>query len=709
MPSPTHTHTLSLFSLSTHTQVRIELSRPAPPGGGRGPVESFRTLKHAECWVAEGRPAHFCVAPAGSDRPALRLAARPPFSLAGAGVLAGRLGLTWPRAGLDPGGSERAVTVMLRDGEPGALAALRSALVAAVSAAAAAKTKTSKGLGLRATPAPPKRARPASASGAGLARANLHAPSARIFNRAFFESGGAVGSGGGGGRRGGDTATAAAAPSGCGLARQRAGEDAATTTTARAAAAAAVEPLPPLCPEQAAVLAAILGGASVYFGGPAGTGKSLLLKHALAALPVATTAVTAPTALAASALGGTTIHAWAGIGRADSVASAVAAACRPAAAARWRAAAVLVMDEVSMAPGSLLDLLDAAGRAARGTAGAPFGGLQLVLCGDFAQLPPVAGVGGAPRTWAFQAACWAAAVPRAALLTTVHRQAGDPAFIALLGRLRAGGAGGAELEALRVRTARPLACGDGILPTALHTHRRDVDAVNAAALAALPGEGVALAAIDEGDADALARAWSSSSGGGGGGGRGGGGGSSSTGPPRSLTLKVGAQVVLTRTLDPVRGLVNGARGVVVAFRGRALPVPLVRFSGAGGSSPAAAPPAPPVEIHRARHALALGGRTLAARLQVPLALGWALSVHRAQGMTLDRVAVRLDGAFEAGMAYVALSRVRSVEGLQMTGGAIPRAAAAADPAVTAFYAGLVEKGAEGRGVAPGLGTTDTSF
>ena len=79
----------------------------------------------------------------------------------------------------------------------------------------------------------------------------------------------------------------------------------------------------------------------------------------------------------------------------------------------------------------------------------------------------------------------------------------------------------------------------------------------------------------------------------------------------------------------------------------------------------------------------------------PLAPAWALSVHRAQGMTLDRVVVRLDGAFEAGMAYVALSRVRSVGGLQMVGGPIPRAAAGADPAVRAFYAGLAAQKATG--------------
>ena len=613
---------------------------------------------------------HLCVATAGADRPFLRLPLTPPFALAAAGIPWGRCGLTWPRVCLEPGDPLRGVNLMLKDSDSGGLSSLRGAIVAAVNRAAAKKGAAQPARGLRpASPNPHKRPRPPSAAGSGLARASL-APSSRIFSRAYFESGGTKG----GGNLPGDSSSIITSATGadCGLGRGSRAEEAAAA--ARLAAASAPEPLPPLHPEQAAVLASILAGKSVYFGGPAGTGKSLLLKHALAALPAATTAVTAPTALAASALGGTTIHAWAGIGRADNATAAIAAACRPAAMARWRAASVLVMDEVSMAPGSLLDLLDAAGRAARNRPTVPFGGLQLVLCGDFAQLPPVAGVGGAPRTWAFQAACWAEAVPHAALLTTVHRQAGDPAFISLLGRLRSGKASEAELEALRRSTARPLPCEDGILPTALHTHRKDVGVVNEAALEALPDPPVVLAAVDEGDRDALASAWSS-----------GGGGGGSAGPPRSLTLKTGAQVVLTRTLDPAAGLVNGARGVVVGFRGRALPVPLVRFGGREVG----------LEVHRARHTLTIGGRSVATRLQVPLALGWALSVHRAQGMTLDRVTVRLDGAFEPGMAYVALSRVRSLGGLQMLGGAIPRVAAGADPAVSAFYEGLEARVREG--------------
>jgi ATP-dependent DNA helicase PIF1 len=633
-------------------QARLEFFA-ASACGALGAPESFRTLKGVEAWVGEAngggsaKPASCLVLSNPSTGAAvLRLPLAPPLSLAAGGIPAGRLGLTWPRVKLHPAAArDTGVQLMLRDGDPAAAAALKRAVVAAVDAAVAAAAKRRRGLEPHRGQQPVVAKRPRSATGADLTRASLlraPGPAARIFDRSYFESGGLVRSGGGGGG-GGGSGTA---------------EPATTSTTSTPS----TEALPPLSPEQAAVLAAILGGTSVYFGGPAGTGKSLVLKHALAALPRHSTAVTAPTALAASALGGTTIHAWAGIGRADDVASAVAAACKPAAAARWRAAAVLVIDEISMLPGSLFDLLDAAGRAARRTPNTPFGGIQIVACGDFGQLPPVAGVGGAPRTWAFQARGWADAIPVCATLKTVHRQAGDPGFIDLLGRLRAGRASVAEIEALRRATARPLPDDDGILPTNLHTHRRDVDAVNAAELEALGGEAVVLTALDEGDPSA----WS-----------GGGGGNNNNGPPRSLTLKAGAQVVLTRNLDPAKGLVNGARGVVTGFRGRVSPVPLVRWG--NGST---------TEVPRARHALTLGGRTLALRLQVPLALGWALSVHRAQGMTLDRVCVRLDGAFEAGMAYVALSRVRSVGGLRMVGGAVPAAALAADPAVVAFYEGL---------------------
>jgi hypothetical protein len=453
----------------------------------------------------------------------------------------------------------------------------------------------------------------------------------------------------------------------------RPGAEAAVFTAAlggRAAPAAAadlasLEELPAPSAEQAAALALVRQGRSVFLTGCAGTGKSLLLAHALRALPSDSTFVTATTALAASQLGGCTLHSFAGVGRGEGPPAALAAAgARGEAGARWRRVAVLVIDEVSMLDGDFLDLIDLAARRARGD-DRPFGGVQLVLCGDFHQLPPV-GPRGAPRRFAFEAAAWRALAPETVELTTVFRQR-DAEFVALLAAVRAGAAAPGGPATARVAAALRAAAAaepfpdDGVLPTRLLTHCGDVDAENEAALVALPGAEVRFAARDVGDARSLAAGCPA---------------------PSSLALKVGAQVMLIKNISAKRGLVNGARGVVERFTSAGLPV--VRFAASGVSE----------AVPRERWAVRVGGAETAARLQVPLKLAWAVTVHKSQGLTLDRVEVSLDRAFEPGMAYVALSRARALRGLRVVGGVAP-AALRADPRVLAFYAAAAAGGGLG--------------
>ena len=147
--------------------------------------------------------------------------------------------------------------------------------------------------------------------------------------------------------------------------------------------------LPPLSTEQVKVLELVKNGESVFFTGSAGTGKSYLLKRIVSALPPETTFPTASTAAAACLIGGTTLHSFAGIGTGSgSLEKCINLACRDQHACIWKKCRCLVIDEISMIDAALFDKIEAVARAVR-KSNIVFGGIQLVLCGDFLQLPPV--------------------------------------------------------------------------------------------------------------------------------------------------------------------------------------------------------------------------------------------------------------------------------------------------------------------------------
>ena len=178
----------------------------------------------------------------------------------------------------------------------------------------------------------------------------------------------------------------------------------------------------------------------------------------------------------------------------------------------------------------------------------------------------------------------------------------------------------------------------GMVATRLFTHLKECERLNEAKLAQLPGEPLVFRARDTARDDAALAQLRSSMG----------------SVPAELRLKAGAQVLLTKTLDATQGLVNGARGVVVKFL--AMRNPVVRFHGV----------TEPLVIRPEHFTLSQGGAVVAARSQLPLAHGWALSIHKSQGMTLERVQLSLGRVFECGQMYVALSRATSLEGLSLT-------------------------------------------
>ncbi len=391
-------------------------------------------------------------------------------------------------------------------------------------------------------------------------------------------------------------------------------------------------------------------GANAFLTGAPGSGKTHTVRRYLAWLADRRIpfAVTASTGIAATHLNGATIHGWCGLGARPALdAAALAQLCaNPNARRRVRRARVLVVDEVSMLSAATLDAVDDICRALRRDA-RPFGGLQVVLVGDFFQLPPVregAAVGGDPAaSFAFASGAWRDLELAVCYLDEQHRQR-DGAFVELLAALRERRLTDPHRALLDARRGEAPAGA-----THLYAHNADVDRINAAALDRLPGaarEFVMALSGHEGVAEALARACPS---------------------PRRLALKEGARVVFTRN-DPGGRWANGTLGVVAGYddergapvvetaRGTLLAAPFEWTAGADG------------------HAVA-------SVRQVPLRLAWALTVHKCQGMSLDAAHVDLSRAFEYGHGYVALSRVRSLAGLTL--GGLNARALEVDPAVAA--------------------------
>lgn len=419
------------------------------------------------------------------------------------------------------------------------------------------------------------------------------------------------------------------------------------------------EDLPPLSAEQQRIFDIVVHEKRCcFFTGSGGTGKSLLIKTLINALPRASTSVCATTALAASLLGGTTLHAWAGCGvnTDQDVEQLMRRVRRPDTLLRWRNTHTLIVDEVSMMDGAFLDMLDFVGRKVRGRDHVPFGGMQVVLSGDFHQLPPVA-KNQAQRTFCFESSAWRSLVNagmRSVELKTIFRQS-DIFFVDVLRQVRQGKMTPADLREALSENFKQLSTDDGVIPTKLYTHRADVSHINEAELAKIQEKEVHFQSRDVGDQGLL----------------------ESTCPaPRRVVLKKGAQVMLLKNLQQNKGLVNGARGVVTGFSSSGLP--FVKFAGSGGD---------PVLIEKAQFPVSLGNHMAAERVQIPLQLAYATTIHKSQGMTLDKIEVSLDRAFEPGMSYVALSRARSLDGLRIVGD-VSGDGLRADPKVLKFYSSM---------------------
>jgi ATP-dependent DNA helicase PIF1 len=385
---------------------------------------------------------------------------------------------------------------------------------------------------------------------------------------------------------------------------------------------------------QSQALAVMMNGANVFLTGAPGAGKTYVLNQFVKRAERAgkKVAVTASTGIAASHLGGNTIHSWSGLGILDELLpdDLKRLSGSEKLQKRYRIADVLVIDEISMLHGKRLDMINQLAKVLRAN-DAPFGGLQIILVGDFFQLPPVTR-GSNLFDFVHLSEAWHELDLKVCYLTEQHRQSNSDGLLIFLEAMRASELNEDHYELIKDRLQqKPPA---NMVVTRLYSHNIDVDAINERHLQDLPGDTTSYAMQSKGAKAKLEQL------------------AKGLLVPENLQLKIGAEVMFVAN-NFSEGFVNGSRGQVVGFE-RSMPV--VRLTGGRRLR---------VEPHSWN--LSEDGRIRAEVSQLPLRLAWAITIHKSQGMSLDAAEIDLSRAFTPGMGYVALSRVRSLGGLYVKG------------------------------------------
>lgn len=400
---------------------------------------------------------------------------------------------------------------------------------------------------------------------------------------------------------------------------------------------------------QKVALVYILRGKNVFIHGCAGTGKSSIIKYAQDYLHKKwghghIISVTASTGVAAINVGGSTIHWFSGIRTGKGTIHTILKRVMrdDECLKRWKEVDTLIIDEISMISKDIFEKLDAIGQVIR-ECSKPFGGIQLILLGDFFQLTPIM-EGRFDTEFCFESSIWSRSIDHTITLTKIFRQT-DHEYKQILNRIRYNRQTFSDILQIKSRLMDTIELNGDKLDVEniikLYPLNKQVSEENNKQLNKLDGELHIFQAKYYGykalQSDLRSQLKSC--------GR------------DTIKLKLNARVMLTYNLDVDAGLCNGSLGTVIGFRGKDQVV--VKFDSNPSKSHLIDKQKWELELHLSNTKLS------ATVIQVPLVLAFAASIHKAQGLTFDKAVIDLNKCFAEHQVYVALSRVKSLDGLYL--------------------------------------------